>query len=289
MMAARAGAGEVHSLEMVPALAAVARHIAAVNGFGETVRIHTARSTEVDAAALGGKFDILVCEIVDDMLLGEGVLTSVSDARTRLLSPSACVLPRGGAIWALAVEMRPQMRDGIALDDQMIFLCDLSTTPEPLANVKLQHLAPGKDYRPLAAPLRLFDFDWAGCSPPDALCARRTTQPLPMRITSDGVLSALLVYFTIDLDGDPANGYGNGPEFARSHWEQNCRWLPHELKVRRGERLTLIAHHDDHHVAWLRIPDVRPRHLEGMVGHAHIVGLPMMQDAAVALDYASRN
>ena len=46
MMAARAGASEVHSLEMVPALAAVAKHIVAANGYSDTVHVHRALSTD---------------------------------------------------------------------------------------------------------------------------------------------------------------------------------------------------------------------------------------------------
>ena len=106
---------------------------------------------------------------------------------------------------------------------------------------------------------------------------------LRVAVTADGILNALLIYFSLDLDG--AISYSSGPESAGSHWEQNTRWLPHEPNVRRGERLTLLARHDDHHVSTLRIPDVRPEMLERCVGHKHIVGLPVMQDAAVALDY----
>ena len=102
------------------------------------------------------------------------------------------------------------------------------------------------------------------------------------------MLNALVVYFSLDVDGahPSAHTYSSGPETFGSHWEQNTRWLPHELRVRRGQRLSLIAQHDDHHVGTLRIPDVTADMLQGMVGHAHVVGLPVMQDAAVALDYA---
>ena len=70
MMAARAGAEVVHSLEMVPALARCATHIVNANGYSKGVTIHSIMSTDLDPATVGGKFDILVCEIVDDLLLG---------------------------------------------------------------------------------------------------------------------------------------------------------------------------------------------------------------------------
>ena len=52
MMAARAGAQEVHSLEMVPALAAAATHIVAHNGYADRVSIHSVMSTSLDPAAV---------------------------------------------------------------------------------------------------------------------------------------------------------------------------------------------------------------------------------------------
>lgn len=49
MMAARAGAAPVTSLEMVPQLAAVARHIVNVNGYGDVISIVGQMSTSVTA------------------------------------------------------------------------------------------------------------------------------------------------------------------------------------------------------------------------------------------------
>lgn len=117
-----------------------------------------------------------------------------------------------------------------------------------------------------------------------ALLEARTTSK-PLAITADGTLNALLLYFSLELDAE--HSYSSGVECAESHWEQNTRWLPHELRVRRGQTLTLLATHDDHHVSTLRIPDVTAEMLDGMLGHRHVVGMPVMQDAAVALDYVS--
>ena len=46
-----------------------------------------------------------VCELVDNELLGEGTLTSIADARRRLLTPTARVVPSGGVLWALPVQV----------------------------------------------------------------------------------------------------------------------------------------------------------------------------------------
>ena len=45
-----------------------------------------------------------VCELVDNELLGEGTLFSIADARRRLLTPGARVVPRGALAGAAPSE-----------------------------------------------------------------------------------------------------------------------------------------------------------------------------------------
>ena len=70
MMAARGGAAKVTSVEVVPAIAAVARQIVAANGYGDVVTIHNVRSDELPLELMGRRADILVSELIDDHLIG---------------------------------------------------------------------------------------------------------------------------------------------------------------------------------------------------------------------------
>lgn len=112
MMAARAGATEVHSCELNPAMAVVAKEIVAANGFGESITIHTKNSAKLDADAdLGGKVDIIVSEILGSDVVCEFVLPTMRDAVKRLTKPGAKLIPSSAAInvalaWWPAVEMR---------------------------------------------------------------------------------------------------------------------------------------------------------------------------------------
>ena len=111
MMAARAGATSVSSAEMVPALAECAATITAANGYGDVVRVLARKSNDLrappgdrpktraqlaelrraaagpgssrDVPLLPQKADILVSEILDNGLLGEGVVPATQDARER--------------------------------------------------------------------------------------------------------------------------------------------------------------------------------------------------------------
>ena len=165
-----------------------------------------AKSSEMDAAAIPPA-DVLVCEIVDDMLLGEGVLSTVADARRRLLSPAAQIIPRGGTLYALPVELRVPPRAGFKLDDLNIFNCDQGMTPRAVKCVKLQELPPS-EWRALGEAVRLFRFDWA-TAPIDEVCAPRTHS---QRITFQraGILNAFVLYFKLHCDDDPANDFSSG-------------------------------------------------------------------------------
>ena len=207
MMAARAGAARVSALEMVPALAATAKHIVGANGYDGVISVVAGKSHDVSAADLGGRADILVCEIVDNMLLGEGVLSSVEDARRRLLTPAAPIIPRGGTLYALPVELRAPRRCNFDLGELNVFHTDQGFAPRGRASVKLQEL-PETDWRALAPPIEVFRFDWAS-APLDEICKPRHNPSLLARIKDDGVLNAFVVYFRLHLDDDDA--FDTGP------------------------------------------------------------------------------
>lgn len=279
MMAARAGCTEVHSLEMVPQLAAAARHIVAANGHGGAVTVHGAKSTELDAAALGGPVELLVCEIVDDMLLGESILTTIVDARRRLLVPRAPILPRGGTLWALAVEMLPPSHGGLDLSEMHSEAAIQTLTMQPIDSVKLQHHP--RHHRVLAPPLRLFDFDWARGAL-DSVATPRRSPPLPLEISAVGTLTAFVIYFDLDLDGNRANRLSTGPASPNRAWDQSTRFLPVGCEVRPGDALTVVASHSECHLATLALAGYTADAL-GSVGLPELVGLPGAAGLTVAM------
>jgi type III protein arginine methyltransferase len=114
-MASRAGAERVTACEMFRPLCSLASQIAAQNGIAniDFIALRSCDVAQVDDAnnaaaadsdddqagiTMKGKADILVSEILDTVLLGEGVLPSVRDARARLLAPDASVVPESASI-----------------------------------------------------------------------------------------------------------------------------------------------------------------------------------------------
>jgi hypothetical protein len=121
LLAAEAGAAEVVGIEQWPTMASVAASVAsaAPEPVRSRVRIICGHSSEVGVGLGGGgadglsrKADLVVSEIVDSALLGEGVIPALRDAYARLVDPSraaaAGVPPtvpvratvRGRLVWA---------------------------------------------------------------------------------------------------------------------------------------------------------------------------------------------
>lgn len=99
MMAARLGAREVTTCEAVPVIAETARTIVADNGFTPPITVVAKKSTKMKIGKdMRGRADLLVSEILSSEFLGEGVLSSIEDAKTRLLKPGAIIIPARGSI-----------------------------------------------------------------------------------------------------------------------------------------------------------------------------------------------
>lgn len=162
-------------------------------------------------------------------------------------------------------------------------------TAQPNESVKLGQLPDGA-YRRLGPPVRLFDFDWV-----DAALATmgegRQSAPLPLRIEHAGQLTTLVVYFTLDLDGCPANIISTAPESPNVAWDQAARHLPVPLRVTPGDDLTLRGRHTDCYLQTLTIGGFKANMLgdaKRYVSTAMLVNNPNSSNLTVALEAPNR-
>jgi len=264
MMAARGGAAKVTSMEMVPAVAAVARQIVAMNGYSHIVNVITGRSDEVPQEMLGGRADIMVSELVDDHLIGDGILMSHADARRRLLVPSPTVIPWGGRLLAIPIQLRLPTPAGVTMNAITAQRTEQVILTRPYHSFKLQRCPPS-DYKILADPIQLFDFDW-GSGPIDTLANSRESPPTPFTFKASGIFNAMAIIFTMQMDDLPEGDYSGGLDNLDTHWDQPIRFLPIELRVNKGETLKLTSRHNDNDVHWMKVSGIQPEMLRGMLG-----------------------
>ena len=243
----------IDACELHPPMAAAAEGVLRRNGLlGDPVSLHAIRSDELPLrprAAVGGgaasaeaataadRYDLLVSEILDSSLLGEGVIPSLRDARERLLAPDAVVVPAVATVWGMPVECAALRRVAAPCAPSV----EAGASPgaassAAAAEVVALHWAAARQRLPggataLAAPRPLlrFDFEAADVADSGAACAGKRADHGGAGRAADGVLAhdapnavdfvlerggrvdALVVWFELDFLGDEQVTYSMHP------------------------------------------------------------------------------
>lgn len=247
LLSARQGAGQVVSCEGVAPLAEVAERIVRRNGYGDRISVVGRWSTDlVVGRDLPRRADVLVTEVIDCGLLGEGILPTIRHAREHLLVEGAAIVPARATLQAQLVES-PELHKlnhvrRVAGFDVSEFnrLASLAYFPVRLAQIP---------HRPLTDPLDAFEFDFVRGD----LASGETTVRCLSR--ADGLCHAVALWFHLELV--PGLVLSNDPANTRSHWEQAVQCLERPLPVRRGEVVELRLWHEGSHLLVERVGSPR--------------------------------
>jgi predicted RNA methylase len=229
MMAVRAGAGHVTTCEANPVLARIAERVIEVNGLADRITVVPRMSTDlVVGRDLPARADLVVSEIVDCGLIGEGILPTVRHARRELLVDGGRMLPEGARLRGALVDSRVvaglnhvgqaggfDVRPFNVVATQGHFPVRLETWP----------------HRMLTAPTELAALDLTGEAPEESTV--RVTLP----VRSPGTAHALVAWFEMDLGAGVT--LSNSPDNVGSHWMQACIPLPLPAPVFAGDHVEL--------------------------------------------------
>jgi type II protein arginine methyltransferase len=232
MMAARCGADRVVACEMVPAVAETARRIIEANGLSDRISVLARKSTDLQAAELPRPADVLIAEVFDAGFFGEEALDTIEDARRRLLSSDARLIPAEARIVAAPVES-PELYCLGQVDEVAGFNLSAFNEFRPRC---FQHGISDVEYRMLAEPVELFRFDLQG------ELAREGQVQVPLRSAVDGTAHAVVCWFELRL----AEGvvFSTSPQEPGSHWDQSVHILSPAVWLGGGRSCLLSATHD---------------------------------------------
>lgn len=233
MMAARAGARETVTCEMVGALAELARDTVARNGLADRILTLDMKSTNVVVGdQMMHKANLLVTETVDCGLLGEGIIPSIQHAKAKLLTDDARIIPCAATVYAMLVES-PRLRNLNYAETAVGF--DVSLINQYATAQYFPVRLAAFEYAPLTDAFEVFSFDFA----------RGTIQPARKKIAvpvmRDGIGHCIIFWFTMHLDEEIS--ISNEPG-STTHWEQALQCLASEVSVLAGETLVVEAQHD---------------------------------------------
>ena len=100
LIACRLGARRVYAIEPADVIE-VAREIAVANGYADRIEFVQALSRSV---TLPERADVMISDIGGMLPWFQGHITSIADARQRLLAPDGVLIPRRDVAWAAVVE-----------------------------------------------------------------------------------------------------------------------------------------------------------------------------------------
>jgi type II protein arginine methyltransferase len=229
MIAARAGAGRVTTCEANPLLAEIARQVIAINNLSDVITVVPKSSTELRVGHdMPRRADLIVSEIVDCGLIGEGLLPTMRHGREHLLAPGGTLLPRSARLFGFLIES-----DVVSGQNRV--------TTAAGFDLRLLNMVATKGHYPirlgtwphevLSSTVELASFDLAVDRLDDG--RRRVTLP----VVSSGIAHALAVWFELDI------GTGvtlrTSPQAAESHWMQALVPLPIPRPIIAGDEIVI--------------------------------------------------
>ena len=192
MLAARAGAKHVYACEQQPLIAEAAERVIAANGLSDRITVLRKWSHTIEIGVdMPEPADVVISEIVDTVLLGEGALATLTHAMGALAKPDARAVPEHGTLKAQLVESdklmnlwRPAQAEGFDLSAFHKFAQVAQITPNDFATCGLRTLGPKED---------LFSFDF---TQPTTKPARTTAE---LVCDEPGIVHAVFVSFEMQL------------------------------------------------------------------------------------------
>ncbi|KRY57501.1 Protein arginine N-methyltransferase 7 [Trichinella britovi] len=250
MLAARASANRVTAVEQCSNLVECARKIVERNGFKDVITVIEASSTEINERNIGGRADIVVAEIFDTELIGEGAINIFRSACHDLLKSNAMVIPAVASVYVRAISslfLRKCFEIEFCASNNMEKCNGLRSIME----IDFDSLPPDSfDF--ITSPVKMFKFDFAD---PSTLSVRDTvTRETFFTFNSrpSKSVDAILMWWELDFLGDGSIILSTEPSHSsglckkwRYHWKHGVYALPHSISIEKSELLLIYGCHDE--------------------------------------------
>lgn len=263
MMAAQLDADSIVACEAFPPIAECARKVIAKNGFANKIHVVKKRSTEMTVGPNGDmaeRANILVTEVFDTELIGEGAIATFSHAHRELLEKDCLVVPNSATIYAQVIESDPIQRwnklTPVDCGNTSLTVPDsIMSCPGAAAvhDVQINQLNIS-DFREIIPPQPVFRFDWSGKTP---ILNNHCTMHVAKALCT-GTAQAVFMWWELSMDvankvklscapwwAHPSKPPGPDKIPWRDHWMQAIYYVPTPLQVRQNEELLLISCHDE--------------------------------------------
>ncbi|KAL3062136.1 hypothetical protein OYC64_010111 [Pagothenia borchgrevinki] len=259
MMALTAGADFCFAVEVFKPMAEAAQSIVKKNGFSEKIKIINKHSTDVTVGPDGDmqmKANVLITELFDTELIGEGALPSYAHAHQNLVQEGCEAVPHRATVYAQLVESEllwswAQLQPVEVAGTRLVPL----PTGGPCAgahavcDIQLSQVPP-HSFTPLGPLCTMFSVDFS--KPVSSAYQSHSSQFVAQ---AGGRAQVVLSWWDLDMDPSGSIVCTMAPSWTykqpktapwRDHWMQSVYFLPVESSVSDGEELRLTVCHDDY-------------------------------------------
>ena len=238
LLAVTLGAGHVHAIEPNPAIHA-ARELARHNGIEDRITFHQAMSTDV---SLPERAHVLVSDLRGVTPFFQTHIPTIVDARERLLTPDATLVPARDTVRAALVEAPESYRRLVGPWDDRPLGIDMA----PLRSYGISALGRihAEADQQLTDSALWCELDYATHT------AASMDGSLAFEARREGTAHGLAVWF--DAEHAPGITYLNAPGQPRGPYGQQFFPLEQPLTLARGDRVSveLKARHVDDGYLW---------------------------------------
>ncbi|PWA45607.1 protein arginine methyltransferase 7 [Artemisia annua] len=236
MMAARAMAissssssssqsrGTVTACESYLPMLKLMKKVLRANNMDGKIRLFNKRSDELQVGVdMTSRADVLVSEILDSELLGEGLIPTLQHAHDNLLVQGYKTVPYKATTYGQLVESTHLWKLHDLFSNEANVADGIHLVPkgkETILRVKQQQFAMhcdamSEEIQLLSEPFKIFEFDFS--KRPDS---HGETQ-LHVKATNDGIVHAVVSWWVLQLDEEGNIFYSTAPKWITSPFQHN--------------------------------------------------------------------
>ncbi|XP_057978253.1 protein arginine N-methyltransferase 1.6 isoform X2 [Malania oleifera] len=264
--------GMVTACESYLPMVKLMRKVLRRNGMERKIKVINKRSDDLKLGVdITSRADVLVSEILDSALLGEGLIPTLQHAHDMLLVENPQTVPYRATTYGQLVESTFLWNLHDLYNNEAKALDDIHLVPtclETILRVKPQqyamHCDAIRDIKLLSDPFKIFEFDF--WKRPD----NYGETELLVKTTSDGRVHALISWWILQLDSEGTIFYTTAPKWTSlpfnigdlhtplpsagdwcDHWKQCVWFFPGKgLFVSKDEEVHLHAVHNDTSISY---------------------------------------
>ncbi|KAH9777285.1 protein arginine N-methyltransferase 1.6 [Citrus sinensis] len=221
--------GMVTACESYLPMVKLMKKVLHVNGMGRNIKVINKRSDELEVGVdIDSRADILVSEILDSELLGEGLIPTLQHAHDRLLVENPLTVPyRATTYGQFNLSIRGLLATWSLFNSEK-----------------------------LSEPFKIFEFDF--WKRPDS----HGETELQIKSTDDGRVHAVVSWWVLQLDREGTIFYSTAPRWISlpihkstgnwcDHWKQCVWFIPGKgMSICKGEELLFHALHTETSVSY---------------------------------------